>query len=109
MGQAAYGMREWENAANHFGQIATEFPNNKAVEVPYKNAVFRWIEQKHGQFDFKKMFFESKKDKAELDVADFMGPIEIAKIDGKGRGIIASKDIKSGTLLAVSKAFFIWL
>uniref|UniRef100_A0A914QK96 SET domain-containing protein n=1 Tax=Panagrolaimus davidi TaxID=227884 RepID=A0A914QK96_9BILA len=105
MGQAAYGMREWENATNHFGQISKEFPSNKAVAVPYKNAVFRLIEQKHGKFDFKKMFLESKKDKTELDVADFMGPIEIAKIDGKGRGIIASKDIKSGTLLAVSKAF----
>uniref|UniRef100_A0AC34FZV2 SET domain-containing protein n=1 Tax=Panagrolaimus sp. ES5 TaxID=591445 RepID=A0AC34FZV2_9BILA len=51
------------------------------------------------------MFLKSKSDKIEMDVADFTGPIEIANIPGKGRGIIASEDIKAGTLLIVSKAF----
>uniref|UniRef100_A0A914Z667 SET domain-containing protein n=1 Tax=Panagrolaimus superbus TaxID=310955 RepID=A0A914Z667_9BILA len=71
MGQAAYDMREWQNAANHFAAI----------------------------------LLESEKHEPQFEVADYVGPIEIANIPGKGRGIIASEDIKEGTLLVVSKAF----
>uniref|UniRef100_A0AC34GJ97 SET domain-containing protein n=1 Tax=Panagrolaimus sp. ES5 TaxID=591445 RepID=A0AC34GJ97_9BILA len=51
------------------------------------------------------MFLESEKVNPQIDVADYSGPIEIANIPGKGRGIVASRDIKEGTLLVVSKAF----
>ncbi|OWA51325.1 hypothetical protein BV898_15812 [Hypsibius exemplaris] len=40
-----------------------------------------------------------------LDVADFTGPIHVAKISGKGRGLVASTDILPGTQIMVNKAF----
>uniref|UniRef100_A0AC34FTA6 SET domain-containing protein n=1 Tax=Panagrolaimus sp. ES5 TaxID=591445 RepID=A0AC34FTA6_9BILA len=105
MGLAAYGMREWENAANHFLELLKEFPNNEEASKQLKLATSRLAEQKFGKFDLKKIYIESKKEKPKIDVADFAGPIEIVNIPGKGRGVIASKDIKAGTLLVVSKAF----
>uniref|UniRef100_A0A914Q6Q3 SET domain-containing protein n=1 Tax=Panagrolaimus davidi TaxID=227884 RepID=A0A914Q6Q3_9BILA len=62
-------------------------------------------EQKYGKYDFKAMLLESKKERAQLDVADYTGPIKIANIPGKGRGILATKNIQKGALLCVSKAF----
>uniref|UniRef100_A0AC35F0H7 SET domain-containing protein n=1 Tax=Panagrolaimus sp. PS1159 TaxID=55785 RepID=A0AC35F0H7_9BILA len=105
MGQAAYGMREWQKAANHFVEVMKEFPMNKLASEQFKHATVRLSEQRNGKFDFKSMLLESKKEKAAIDVSDYTGPIKIANIPGKGRGIIATEDIKEGTLLAVSKAF----
>uniref|UniRef100_A0A914YRG0 SET domain-containing protein n=1 Tax=Panagrolaimus superbus TaxID=310955 RepID=A0A914YRG0_9BILA len=105
MGQASYGMREWQKAAKHFTELLQEFPNNKAASEQLKLTTFRLAEERNGKFNFKKMFLDSKKEKAQLDVADYIGSIKIAEIPGKGRGIIALKDVKAGTLLAVSKAF----
>uniref|UniRef100_A0AC35F2E6 SET domain-containing protein n=1 Tax=Panagrolaimus sp. PS1159 TaxID=55785 RepID=A0AC35F2E6_9BILA len=105
MGQAAYGMREWQKAADHFTEVLKDFPKNASAVEQLKRATFRLSEQKDGNYDFKMMYSESKKEKADLDVSDFEGPIEIANIPGKSRGIIASEDIKMGTLLVVSKAF----
>uniref|UniRef100_A0A914Z682 SET domain-containing protein n=1 Tax=Panagrolaimus superbus TaxID=310955 RepID=A0A914Z682_9BILA len=105
MGQAAYGMREWQKAANHFVEVLKEFPKNVTVGGDLKRATARLAEQKYGKYDFKAMLLQSKKQKPQLDVADYVGPIEIANIPGKGRGIVATKNIKEGTLLAVEKAF----
>uniref|UniRef100_A0A914QCX0 SET domain-containing protein n=1 Tax=Panagrolaimus davidi TaxID=227884 RepID=A0A914QCX0_9BILA len=105
MGQAAYGMREWQKAAELFLSVLKEFPSNTNASGELKRATSRLSEQKHGKYDSKAMLLESQKEKAEFDIADYMGPIEIAEIPGKGRGIIASKDISKGTLIGVSKAF----
>jgi len=44
--------------------------------------------------------------KTELhEIGQFRGPIEVASIPGKGRGVIATQDILPGQLLLVSKAF----
>uniref|UniRef100_A0AC35EZW4 SET domain-containing protein n=1 Tax=Panagrolaimus sp. PS1159 TaxID=55785 RepID=A0AC35EZW4_9BILA len=83
MGQAAYGVREWRKAADHFLEVLKEFPANKLASTELKRATSRLSEQKNGKFNFKSIFGESKKEKAELDVADYKGPIEIANIPGK--------------------------
>uniref|UniRef100_A0AC35GI33 Tetratricopeptide repeat protein n=1 Tax=Panagrolaimus sp. PS1159 TaxID=55785 RepID=A0AC35GI33_9BILA len=58
MGQAKYGMREWQKAADYFLKVLNEFPNNISASAQFKR-----------------------------------------------RGIIATTDIKEGTLLIVSKPF----
>uniref|UniRef100_A0AC34FHU8 Uncharacterized protein n=1 Tax=Panagrolaimus sp. ES5 TaxID=591445 RepID=A0AC34FHU8_9BILA len=83
MGQAAYGMREWQKAINHFEEVLKEFPKNTVAVEQLKRANARLAEQKTGKYDFKEMFLESKKEKAELDVSDYTGPIEIGEIPGK--------------------------
>jgi hypothetical protein len=83
MGQAAYGMREWQKAAELFLSVLKEFPSNINASEELKRATTRLSEQKHGKYNFKAMLLESQKKKAEFDVADYMGPVEIVDIPGK--------------------------
>uniref|UniRef100_A0AC35FFA4 Uncharacterized protein n=1 Tax=Panagrolaimus sp. PS1159 TaxID=55785 RepID=A0AC35FFA4_9BILA len=103
MGEAKYGMREWKHAEKYFKEALNEFPKLASVQV--KRAADRLNEQNHGKYNFKKMFVDSKKEMPNLHVADYKGPIEITDIPGKGRGIIATTDIKEGALLVISKPF----
>jgi hypothetical protein len=43
----------------------------------------------------------------DVDVVDFVGPLEIAEIPGKGSGLVTTTAVSRGTLLLVSKAFAI--
>jgi hypothetical protein len=43
----------------------------------------RLDEQNTGNFDFKTMYLESKKDTQEFEIADFTGPVEIVKVPRK--------------------------
>uniref|UniRef100_A0A914QK97 SET domain-containing protein n=1 Tax=Panagrolaimus davidi TaxID=227884 RepID=A0A914QK97_9BILA len=105
MGQAKYGMREWQKASDYFLEVLNEFPDNVSASAQLHRVKDRLAEQNHGKYNFKQMFIDSKKEKPDLDVGNYKGSIQIADIPGKGRGIIATKDIKEGTLLVVSKPF----
>jgi hypothetical protein len=59
-------------------------------------------------YDWKAMFEHSTKISAPfLDVADYTGPVTVARIPGKGRGLITTQDAKAGELLLVSKALVV--
>ena len=65
-------------------------------------------EAKTGTFDWEKLYDEVyEKRQRRLDVADYKGPIEVADVPGKGKGLVATRDITPGTLLLVEKAFVI--
>ena len=65
-------------------------------------------ESKTGAFDIPKLYDEVYvKRNRRLDVADYKGPIEVADVPGKGKGLVATRDIVAGTLLLVEKAFVI--
>ncbi|KAI1703543.1 SET domain-containing protein [Ditylenchus destructor] len=106
LGVAAYGMREWEKSVHHFRSLRDKFPANKAAKDDLGKAQIRLQEFQAGSYNFDQLFHQVFKEKKRfLDVSDYNGPIEISEIPRKGKGIIASKDIKKGTLLMVSKAF----
>ncbi|KAI6177647.1 SET domain-containing protein [Aphelenchoides bicaudatus] len=107
MGLAAYGKRDWKLAVDHFQAVRDEFPANKDVGVELDKATARLAESQTGKYDIKTMYTESKSGKLEFDVADYVGPIEVTDVQGKGKGILATENIKKGTLLSVSKAFAI--
>ena len=53
----------------------------------------------------KRIVEELKSGKLRLDVADYMSnSIKIEEVTGKGKGIVATEDIKRGTLIVASKA-----
>jgi hypothetical protein len=39
------------------------------------------------------------------DVADYVGPVEIVDIPGKGKCLIVTANVREGTLMLASKAF----
>jgi tetratricopeptide (TPR) repeat protein len=84
MGLAAYGMRDWNVAKEHFEMLNCKFPDNPDAKKELKKALDRIQEEKTGKFDFKSMYLQTKKGKLEFDVADYKGPIDILNIPGKG-------------------------
>uniref|UniRef100_A0A915D4V8 Uncharacterized protein n=1 Tax=Ditylenchus dipsaci TaxID=166011 RepID=A0A915D4V8_9BILA len=109
LGRAAYGMKNWELAFKHFQDFNRHFPSSQDAVVDLTRVQTRLKESRSGIYDLnflaseaidKKVFF--------MDVADYTGPVVIDDIKGKGKGILATKDIEKGTLLMVSKAFSIY-
>eukprot|EP00347_Sterkiella_histriomuscorum_P013029 403366287 len=65
------------------------------------------LNQSKGMYNLSKLIEQSKKLKSitDIEVKEFIGPIEIGLIEGKNRGIIAQADIKKGQIILVEKAF----
>jgi hypothetical protein len=101
--QAAYDMRMYDRAEK-FVQECKRLGVKQGAVLEAK-IIARQREAKDGSHDWTAMFEYSIKDSAPfLDVADYTGPVTVAKIPGKGRGLITTRDIKAGELLMVSKA-----
>jgi hypothetical protein len=83
-GMAAYGMRKWQTAVDHFSQVLQEFPNNLEAKEQLKRAEARLEESETEKFNFKVMCSESQKRMCEFDIADYVSPIEIGNVKGKG-------------------------
>jgi SET domain len=66
----------------------------------------RLRERDNGAYDFQTMFSDAIAGgpNARIDVADFVGPVEIRSSAGRGRGLYATRDVAVGELLFVSKA-----
>lgn len=105
LGKAAYGMRKWEQSVQRFEQLCEASPDNVAAKEGLDAAKARLTESRTGNFDFVKLYEAAKRGVEDIDVADYVGPIKVVDIPGKGKGIVASQDVKKGTLLIVSKAF----
>ncbi|KAH7716697.1 TPR domain protein [Aphelenchoides avenae] len=107
LGAAAYGMRKWELSVRHYEELLHAFPSNEHVRDRLLAALARLAEERTGNYDFGMLYKADLAGEMDVDVADYVGPIEVVDIPGKGKGIVATRDIKKGTLLLVSKAFAI--
>ncbi|KAG8985897.1 hypothetical protein FRB93_005572 [Tulasnella sp. JGI-2019a] len=107
-GQAKYGMGLWDDAQVLFEQTS-------ALDKSEANSCQRWIEKcqdraaeaRDGAYDWTHLFNLADIPGQRLDVANFMGPVQVVGIAsrGGGRGVVATRDIKCGELLVVSKAY----
>jgi hypothetical protein len=85
MGMAAYGMRDWNSAVDHFKTTCKEFPKNVDAKTELNKAKRRLLESQTGNYDWKAMHSDVQNGKRELDVADYVGPIEVVDVPGKGK------------------------
>ncbi|KAH7716362.1 hypothetical protein AAVH_16259 [Aphelenchoides avenae] len=104
LGGAAYGMRKWELSVAHYKELMHAFPSNEHAKDRLFAALSRLTEARTGNYDFARLFEAARRGEMDVDVADYVGPIEVVDVPGKGKGIVATRDIKKGTLLIVSKA-----
>ncbi|KAH7716357.1 hypothetical protein AAVH_16254 [Aphelenchoides avenae] len=100
-------MRKWEQSVQRFKQLCEAFPENDAAKEGLRAAQARLTESRTGNFDFAEFYELGEKGIRDIDVADYVGPIKVVDIPGEGKGVVATKDVKKGTLLLVSKAFVI--
>ncbi|RUS35410.1 hypothetical protein BC938DRAFT_484186 [Jimgerdemannia flammicorona] len=70
----------------------------------------RLEEQRYGQYDVIGILQEASSTCLPyLDHSDYVGPVRVTEVPGKGRGIVATKEIGEGTLILYSKAFASWM
>ncbi|KAH7716360.1 TPR domain-containing protein [Aphelenchoides avenae] len=105
LGDAAYGLRKWGLSVVHYGDLLTASPSNKHAEDGFLTALSRLDEARTGNYYFEKLYDAALEGEMDVDVADYVGPIKVVNIPGKGKGTVATRDVKKGTLLLVSKAF----
>lgn len=81
---AAYGMRDWTKAVDHFQTIHNEYPTNKEAEHQLSRSLARLKESQTGKYDFKTICTKLHERECKFDVADYTGPIFIGEVAGKG-------------------------
>lgn len=100
--KALYGMKSYEKAS----AILKELETSTEIQNLLQSTQQRLEEQQHGRYDIRGIIEESRS-MHYLDHADYVGPVRVTNIPGKGRGVVATEDIAEGTLLLCSKAFAI--
>lgn len=102
---AAYGLRCWDNALDHFQTLLEKFPTKPGVFERLTQTLERIKESKRGVYDIERLYNEAFVEKRrQIDRADYLGPISLVDTNN-GKGYIASKYIVKGTLLLAEKAF----
>ena len=105
LGKSAYGMRDWNKALEHYQKFVDLYPDNQDIKKEIDKCKKRLNESLTGDYDLQSLYQKSMDSVVNIDVADYVGPVEIIDTKGKGKGVAASRDIVRGTLLLVSKAF----
>ncbi|KAF8308413.1 hypothetical protein DL93DRAFT_1882857 [Clavulina sp. PMI_390] len=99
---AEYGLGLYANARARF-ETLTENTGKSWIEKCNR----RLAEAVSAEYDWVDLVQSSKKDIPTVDVANYTGPIKVCPIKGKGggRGVVATREVRTGEVLVVSKAF----
>jgi len=97
-------LQRYDEARGMWKELGGEFPGVKEV-VKMLGKVRRRMQEAQGVFDFYEIDAENR-ERAKMnsalggeEYADYVGPIEVVEVAGKGRGVVATHDISKGTLL----------
>ncbi|KAI0720343.1 hypothetical protein C8T65DRAFT_602814 [Cerioporus squamosus] len=106
LAKAHYGRAEYAAAREFFIRWKNAHADDDAADAWIERCDARSSEQATGQYDWVTSFRTAKK-KIRLDVAGYTGAMEVRTMThrGGGRGIVATKDLKAGDLLMVTKPF----
>jgi len=110
---AFYSLHRWSDAMDSFAGMVRAFPTSQEVEKAksgLKSSNARLEEESTGNYDLIALYKQGiTNPSSNMDVADFVGPVEVvvSKGVGGGRGLVASRDVQAGTLLLATKAFAI--
>jgi hypothetical protein len=98
-------MRQFIQAKEYFETCVKINKQNEEAQIELAKSNERIFESKTGNYDFEKIMTQYLKENRLFDVADFKSDcIAVANIPKKSKGVIATENIKKGTLLVVSKA-----
>lgn len=100
-----YNLREWRKAQDAYVDILDRFPHCKEARTGLQRCVRRVEEQTKGLYDYLALFLQDReKNQHRLDVADYIGPVEITHTAEHGRALKTTRAVKAGDLLLVNKA-----
>jgi hypothetical protein len=83
--------------------------DRKEFTTKAKKAFQLFNEQAEGLYDIDPLYTQGAEAEvhgiaAKLDVADYVGPVRVALVPDKGRGLVATRDIAPGELVMAIKA-----
>lgn len=77
-------MRNWEQSAHHYQELCDAFPENDDAQEGLLGAQARLEESRTGRYDFGKLYAAAVKGNKDINVADYVGPVKVTDIPGKG-------------------------
>ena len=80
-------MRDWQKSGEWFKQLTEEFPTGNASKEAAEWLAKLEARQKEaatGQYDMLALFEATKRGQKNMDAADFVGPVKVVDIPGKG-------------------------
>ena len=104
-GRAAYCLRLFEHAKEHFRNAELSSSGDADAARELTRTTQRLAEEKTGCYDFTAMNKAMAKISKRLDYADFLANTEVKTAGKRGRGLFAAVDLKAGDLVLVEKAF----
>ncbi|KAK4705887.1 hypothetical protein P7C70_g311, partial [Phenoliferia sp. Uapishka_3] len=100
-----YHLQRFPDAVQNLESLLQVHPDDADAMDLYRRTQLRLVESTRGDYDWP-FLFGTAKEKATLDIASFSGEmIESVDIAGRGRGLVAKRDIERGELLLVAKPF----
>lgn len=102
-----YALRRWQDAQQAYHQATGGklLSMDDPIEQGLERCRRRIQEQATGDYDDVGLFRQVQRDGLRrLDVADYIGPVEVAEYPGMGRGYRTTRDVKAGEMLVVEKA-----
>ncbi|KAK7700105.1 hypothetical protein SLS64_011123 [Diaporthe eres] len=104
-GRAQYQLANFDLAKEHLDEAARLDPTDDTVKSDLARIKQRILEQQTGNYDFSAMAQSATASYKKLDHATFTSNTKVASAGKRGRGLVATKDIKHGDSVMVEKAF----
>lgn len=102
---ALYDLAKFDQCLNKLQVLTAAFPTNISAIPMIARVQERLKEQQTGQYDFRRMYKQSKATPPLIDCATYTMPVEIRDSPGKGRGVFTKRKVMAGELLICEKAF----
>ncbi|BGO93672.1 hypothetical protein NBRC10512_004463 [Rhodotorula toruloides] len=108
LARAFEGMRHLTLALEHFAKVVELDAGSKEGAEGKKRIERKLRETNEGEYDWRELEKQAKTN-MRLDVGDFVGPVKLVKMEGRGggRGLVATRSIEAGELLIVDKAIVV--
>ncbi|KAI0772144.1 hypothetical protein BD413DRAFT_475161 [Trametes elegans] len=107
LSKARYGRGDYSEAQHDFSRWKCRHAGDRDdADCWIARCQARLLERQTGVYNWASLFRMAQR-KIRLDVANFFGPTEVRRLErrGGGRGVVASRDLKTGELLLVTKPF----
>jgi tetratricopeptide (TPR) repeat protein len=102
---AFYRLKRWREAEELYARCLRLFPQSQQAKSGLNKARSRQKESESGKYNIDRLAKSatSTEKRTALDIADFVGPVEMGYTEGCGRGLVATRDIAAGEILMVNK------
>ena len=104
-GSAAYSLGNFAEAKKYFEEQEKLEPGNEYAVLNLRRIKLRLQEETSASYNMNKIIGALLKTHGRADVANYVGPTEIKKSPGAGRGLFAIRDIEPNEIILCEKAF----